>query len=375
MNMARSSGYSAVAVEPASFADRALMRSVIRWAVLGAAGVIALMIALTQSMAASAATTVTYDSTTTCIQINLMTCVPIQGYTTTAPSTYLGGAYVGGTYVGGTTYVGSPTYIAPATTSTSGSYLVSSTFDPRYCGGVVNIWNEGGNLIDRCPDGTRVIPIYSDYGPNFVGGNFLGANYLGGAFVNNGITCNGLYGCPYGGRFNGNFAFNGNFSYLNGNVCNVNFNCGAFNTFPAGGTVSGGVVYYNDNRFCGDGKVAFVPNRGYFCQNGGALVTNGVNNVNCGNFFFNGCGIWRGFEADAAPAAPVVAHAAVVAPASPAVAPAAPVVAPAAPVVAPAAAVVAPAAPVVAPAAPVSAKTATALNAPQSVQVDPTERR
>ncbi len=315
MNMARSSGYSAVAVEPASFADREAMRSVIRWAVLGAAGVIALILALTQSMAASAATTVTYDSNTTCIQINLMTCVPIQSYTTTAPSTYLGGAYLRGAYVGGPTYIGGPSYIAPATTSTSGSYLVSSTYDPRYCGGVVNIWNEGGNLIDRCPDGTRVIPIFSDYGPGVLGANFVSPNYFGGAIVNNGITCNGLNGCPFGG-FYGNVPFNGNFSALNG--CNVNFNCGAFNAAPAGGTFVGGVYYYNDNRFCGDGKIALVPNRGYYCQNGGALV-NGVNTVNCGNFFVNGCGIWRGYEADAAPAAPVVAHAAV-APAAPVVA-------------------------------------------------------
>ena len=112
--------------------------------------------------------------------------------------------------------------------------------------------------------------------------------------------CGGVYGCPggpyYGGLYNGYAGFNGNFGYLNGNFHNYGYLNN--NVFPAGGTAVGGVVYYNDNRFCGDGKVAFVPNRGYYCQNGGALVTNGVNSVNCGNFFVNGCGIWRGYEAD-----------------------------------------------------------------------------
>ena len=100
------------------------------------------------------------------------------------------------------------------------------------------------------------------------GGNYLGANYVGSTIVGNGITCGGVYGCPggpyYGGLYNGYTGYNGYYGYLNNNV------------FPAGGTAVGGVVYYNDNRFCGDGKVAFVPGRGYYCQNGGPLVTNGV---------------------------------------------------------------------------------------------------
>jgi hypothetical protein len=367
MNMARSSGYSAVAVEPASFADRTAMRSVVRWAVLGAAGVIALIIALSQSMAASAAAPVAYDSNTNCIQINFTTCMPIAGYVAN-PTTYI---------------------TNPAPAAATGTYLVRTYFDYRYCGGVVNIVSENGVLINRCPDGTRVFPVYGDYGNGFVG-SYLGGNYVGAAFLNtptyiapsyippgtyNGITCNGLYGCPFGGNVavNGAFPFN----YLNGNLCNVNVNC--LNTFPAGGTVVGGVVFYNDNRFCTDGKLAFVPGRGYFCQNGGPLVTNGAATVNCSNFFFNGCGIWRGFEADAAPATQPQQVTAFAAPAAkaPVVAPAAPVVAPAAPVIAPAA-VVAPAAPVVAPAAPVTAKAATALNAPVYVPVgstvDPSDR-
>lgn len=349
MNMARSRGYSAIAVEPASFADRTALRSIVRWAVLGAAGVIALIIALIQSTAASAATPVAYD--TNCIPINFTTCVPVGGFVTT-PST------------------------APAT----GSMLVSTYVDPRYCGGIVNIVNEGGNLINRCPDGTRVVPIFPDFGLGFAGG-FLGSNFItgnvAGGFVNSpafigpsyippgtfdGITCNGVFGCPLGGGF----VFNRNVSFLNGNICNFNFNCG--NVFPAGGTVVGGAVFYNDNRFCTDGKLVFIPNRGYFCQNGGPLVPNGVTTVNCGNFFFDGCGIFRPFAAEATPAPaaatqPVTTFAAPAAkaPVAPAaVAAPAAVVAPAAPVVAKVAAplaVTVPAAPI-APAAPVVAKVA-----------------
>jgi hypothetical protein len=107
------------------------------------------------------------------------------------------------------------------------------------------------------------------------------------------------------------------------------------------------------------------------------LVTNGVNTINCNNFFLNGCGIWRGFEADTAATTPAAAvqpqqvttFAATAAPAAPVVAPAAPVLAPAA--------VVAPAAPVVAPAAPVSAKIAVGVPgiAPVGgVQIEPSSR-
>jgi hypothetical protein len=105
------------------------------------------------------------------------------------------------------------------------------------------------------------------------------------------------------------------------------------------------------------------------------LVTNGVNTINCNNFFLNGCGIWRGFEADttAAPAAAVQPQQVTTFAAPEAKAP---VVAPAAPVLAPAA-VVAPAAPVVAPAAPVSAKIAVGVPgiAPVGgVQIEPSSR-
>jgi hypothetical protein len=268
----------------------------------------------------------------------------------------------------GTSVGAQTTTTTTATTTTASGYppntAISTYVDPRYCNGLVSVVTDAsGNLIDVCTTtGQRIFPVYPDYGIAFasglIGANFINSpTYIAPAFIQpgtaNGITCNGVYGCPFGGGF----VSSGNFSYLNGNV------------FPAGGTAVGGVVYYNDNRFCGDGKIAFVPNQGYFCQNGGALVTNGVNSVNCGNFFVNGCGIWRGYEADTAtPAAAtqaqqVTAFAATTAPAAPVVTPAAPVAAPAAPVAAPA--------------APVSAKVAVGVPgvAPVGgVQIDPSSR-
>jgi hypothetical protein len=317
-------------------ATRDTSRALVRWVVLGAASLVLFVLAAAHSASVGAATPATYDGN---YCINFYTCYS------------------------------APTTVAPAASTTTGypaNVVVSTYVDARYCGGIVSVVTDStGHLIDVCPGtGQRIVPIYPDYGAGFAPG-FLGANFINGNFVNG---------------FNGNFAngFYGNFGNgFNGNLCNVNVNC--LNTFPAGGTVVGGVVFYNDNRFCTDGKLAFVPGRGYFCQNGGPLVTNGAATVNCSNFFFNGCGIWRGFEADAAPATQPQQVTAFAAPAAkaPVVAPAAPVVAPAAPVIAPAA-VVAPAAPVVAPAAPVTAKAATALNAPVYVPVgstvDPSDR-
>src|SRR6266516_1691924 len=114
MNMARSRGYSALAIVPT---DRAVVRTVVRWAVLGAAGVIALIIALSHSMSASAAAP--------CVQINYTTCVAT------------GAAYITGNAV--------------AYTNTNSGYpantVVSTYYDPRY--GVVSVVSDGsGNLID-----------------------------------------------------------------------------------------------------------------------------------------------------------------------------------------------------------------------------------
>lgn len=350
MNMAGSTGYS-VAAMPA-FAGRGLLR----WAVLGVAGVIALILALTHSTVAGA------QAPANCIPINYGTCV------------VNGTAFTTGT-------VGTP-YVAPNTGLPGNAPITAPYFDNRY-GFVQVVTDSSGNLIDINPQtGQRIFPFLPDFGIGGVIGNgVIGANFVNGGFngingnfVNggvippgtaNGITCNGLYGCPFGGGFIGNGNFNNGFNGFNGGVFNNGvFNGGFFNNngaFPAGATnIGGGVFTYNDNRFCGDGKLFFVVGRGSFCQNGG-----------------NGFANFRGFEVNtttpqqastvttyAAPAAPKAAAPVVAQAAAPVVQAAAPVVqtviAPqaAAPVVQ---AVVAPKAPVTAPAvaAPIVAKVQT----------------
>jgi len=233
MNMARSSSYSAIAVEPA---DRDIMRTVVRWAVLGAAGVIALVIALSHSMSASAAAP--------CVQINYTTCAAY------------GASYINTNVVGAYT---------PANSGYPANTAISTYYDPRY--GVVSVVTDAtGNLIDvNAATGQRIYPIFPDYG--------YGAGYIAGNVVNgfvgnpgylNSNVCNAVYSCPSG--FYGN-AFN------NGVFNNGFFNNGAF---PAGATVVGGIVYYKDTRFCpGDGSIALIPGRGYVCANG-QVVNNGL---------------------------------------------------------------------------------------------------
>ncbi len=282
MDMASSTGYSAAPVS--------VTRAMVRWAVLGAAGVIALILALSHSMAASAAAPATYDGA--CIAINYTTCIQNSGFAQTT------------NYVVPTT-----NYVAPGYGGFNGN-VVSVTVDNRYCGGIVYIVNEGGNLINRCPDGTRVFPVFPDYGVGGVFGNgFVGNNFIGGNF-NNGFVGNGFVG-------NG-FIGNGGF-----------FNGGAF---PAGATYQGGGVYtYRDNRFCGDGNLAFVAGRGSYCQNGQALF-NG-NGFNGNGFFGNGFGgngfvypnyrfLEVGQPATTAPAAAPMTAAPIAAPTTAVVAPA-----------------------------------------------------
>jgi hypothetical protein len=308
-------------------------RSLLRWIVVGAASAVLFVLAAMQAASVGAA----------------------------APTAY---QYPGIVAPVGTTPTAT-TATMPSTTGYPANTVVSTYIDPRYCNGLVSVATDGsGNLIDICTaTGQRFLPVFPDYGYGVgFGANFIAPNYFNGGFIApgtaNGITCNGIYGCPFGGGFIGNT----NFNYLNGNNCNFFGNCTA--AFPAGGTVVDGVVLYNDNRFCTDGKVAFVPGRGYFCQNGGPLVTNNTTTtVNCGNFFFDGCGIYRPFEANSAASAapqqttPVTAYSAPAAPKA------------AAPV---AQAVVAPQAPVTAPAAAApAAKVATTMNAPTAQQAAP----
>ena len=306
-------------------------RSIVRWAIVGAASVLLFLLALAHSAAV--------------------------------------GAQVPYPTVGGATLLppGTTTTTMPATSSTGyppNALITAPYFDNRY--GFVEVVTDGsGNLIDINPTtGQRIFPIFADFVPTFVNGNFINGfngNFVNPTFVNpnlvngtflppgitNGITCNGVFGCPFGGGFIGN----ANVNFVNGNICTF-ANC--TNVFPAGGTVIGGAVFYNDNRFCTDGKLVFVPNRGYFCQNGGPLVPNNTTTtVNCANFVFNGCGIFRTFEVTQPTTAPAAAPVA------------APVAAPTAPVAAPAAVQQAP---VVAP----QAQMPTALTAPQVQTPDAT---
>jgi len=327
MDMAHSNAHAAIAVR---LEDRMTMtRSLVRWVALGALGVVALLIALSQSITAGAAAPVAYD-TPNCIPINYTTCAPTANiFPNTNINTNTGTGFVGNT-------------------------VVSTYIDPRYCGGVVSIVTDsGGNLINVCPNGQRVFPVFPDFG---FGAGFVSPSFVNGNFNNNGgFINNGGFVSPSfvnGNFFNNNGGFiNSNGNFFNGNGFNSNgFNGNGFNTFPAGGTVVGGTVFYNDNRFCGDGKLAFVPGRGYFCQNGAPLFRNGATTVNCDNFFVNGCGVFRPFEVASTPAtqtAPVTA--------APAAAPVAPAAVSATVEQAPVAVIAAPAAP---------AQTATALNAP-----------
>ncbi|MDQ2785662.1 MAG: hypothetical protein M3Y58_11750, partial [Chloroflexota bacterium] len=211
--MAGSTGYSVAAV-PTSIG-----RSLLHWAVLGAAGVIALILALTHSAAAGA------QAPANCIPINYGTCV------------VNGAAYTTGT-------VGN-TYVAPNTGIPGNAAVSAPYFDPRY-GFVQVVTDNSGNLIDINPStGQRIYPVYPDYGiGGVIGTGFIGANFNNG-FVNNGFVNNGFNG--FNGNFNNGFnGFNGNGNFVNGfNGFNGGFvNNG--NTFPAGATYVGGGTYtYN----------------------------------------------------------------------------------------------------------------------------------
>jgi hypothetical protein len=314
---------------------RGASRSLLRWVVVGAASAALFVLAVMQAVSVGAAAPATYDNT---VCINYTTCYPTTTTTT------------------GTT---NPTTTATTTGYPPNTVITAPYFDNRY--GFVQVVTDGsGNLIDVNPaTGQRIFPFLPDYAiGGVIGTGFIAPNFVNGAFLppgnTGGIVCNGLYGCPFGGGFIGNT----NPAFINGNNCAFFGNCAA--AFPAGGTVSGGIVYYNDNRFCTDGKVAYVPGRGYFCQNGGPLVPNNtVTTVNCGDFFANGCGIYRPFEANTTAPAAASQQATTVKAQEVTTAPAAPKAA-------------APVAQAAAPAAAPAANVATALNAPATQQAAPT---
>lgn len=260
MDMARSD--DSLAVAPIS-----LTRAVVRWAVLGAAGVIALILALSHGAAASAAAPA-------CIPINYTTCV--------VPGTAYLNTNIGAVYAP----------VPTASTYPPNTVVVPPYFDNRY--GWVQVVTDGsGNLIDVNPfTGQRIYPVFSD----FVGGFLPG--YLAANVANVPL---------YNGFFSGASPFVG---------CNVNFNCGGF---PAGATYIGGGIYtYRDNRYCGDGMLGFIPGRGSYCMNGQPLVANGVANPVV---------YYRPFQTTQPAAAPAAASvpAAAPAPATQSPAPAAPV--------------------------------------------------
>jgi hypothetical protein len=182
----------------------------------------------------------------TCIPINYTTCVqPVTGgYTVPTLPTYTAPTYT------------APTYAAPATATLPANSLVSTYFDPRYCGdgNVSVVTDASGHLINVCTStGVRIYPVFSDYGQ------------FGGLY-------GGLYGgaVPYAGYFNGTaYApayLNGTYAYAGtpipmytGNYVNGYFGAPYYGT---------SAYQYTDNRFCGDGQVSYTP-QGYFCTTSG----------------------------------------------------------------------------------------------------------
>ncbi|MGI8856823.1 MAG: hypothetical protein ACR2JW_13820 [Thermomicrobiales bacterium] len=137
--------------------------------------------------------------------------------------------------------------------------VVSTYVDLRYCNSSISIVSDsGGNLINVCDaTGRRIFPIYPDGGypaaaTQYVVPPATNANPFANPFTN-GAYANG--------------------AFLNGTGCPISG--GACAALPAGGTQVGNVIYYTDNRYCGDGQVALVIGQGYYCQNGSAFVPNG----------------------------------------------------------------------------------------------------
>ena len=147
-----------------------------RWLVFGAAALVALILALSHGMTASAQTP------TNCIPINYTMCV-----------------------TNGTSFTNVGTTTTTVNTGIPGNAAVSAPyFDPRY-GFVQVVTDSSGNLIDINPQtGQRIFPFLPDFGfGGVIGNGFIGANFNNG-FVNNGcpvgnFSCLGFNnGCPVG---------------------------------------------------------------------------------------------------------------------------------------------------------------------------------
>jgi hypothetical protein len=173
-----------------------------------------------------------------CIPINYTTCVqPVSGTTTTT----------------------APVYTAPAQATLPGNSLITTYFDPRYCGdGLVSLVTDAtGHVINVCTaTGVRIYPVFPDFGG--YGGFFNG--YFGNRAVPYAYNWWGA-GTAYAPAYlNGTYAYAGvPVAPLTGNYLNGYF--GAPYAF-------GGYNQYTDNRFCGDGQITQTP-QGYFCTTTG----------------------------------------------------------------------------------------------------------
>lgn len=181
--------------------------NLLRWLLLGAAGLIALILAASHAASVDAAVPTAYDNI---ICINYFTC-----YNSDT-----------GAVVSNTNYV-APAYTIPSASSGYPANTVISTYyDPRY--GVVSVvTDQYGNLIDvNAATGQRIYPAFPDYGIGY-GAGFINPAYINGNFVYNGAFPYGYFnGCPAG-----------NFSCLGyNNGCPVgNFSClGYYNGCPVG---------------------------------------------------------------------------------------------------------------------------------------------
>ena len=136
--------------------------------------------------------------------------------------------------------------------------VVSSYFDPRYCGnGAVSVVTDaGGSLINICTStGQRVVPIYPDYVVAPYGG--YGYGYAQPAY-NYGYTYNAptyAYAAP---------VYNNTANYGYGYATGTYYGNNATN-----GNTLNGYGTYNDNRTnCPGGQVTSTPS-GYFCTANG----------------------------------------------------------------------------------------------------------
>ena len=140
--------------------------------------------------------------------------------------------------------------------------VISSYFDPRYCGnGAVSVVTDaGGSLINICTStGQHVVPVYPDYAP--YGGTGFGYGYAQPAYNYN-------YGYSYAQP-----TYNYGYStpYIYGGTPNYNYGYGTVygNNVTNGNTLNGYGSYTDNRTNCPGGQVTSTPS-GYFCTANGA---------------------------------------------------------------------------------------------------------